>query len=231
MNMKKAFTLAEVLITLAIIGVVAALTIPAVVTKVTKNQYVVALKKAYNTLKSIEREAVQEHGEMKNWDWTAQDTNTKAMEKYFLPHFDVLKNCGTTDTGCFATEGYKYLNSNARNATLNNTNFYKIITSDGIAYAFTRNAVDPASEIWQGYFSVDVNGSKGPNQYGRDLFLFSVYASDLGMKPWGVIKNTFPTVTYHTTQEIDNGCDPTSTTPNIGQICAIKVLAEGAMNY
>jgi len=42
----KAFTLAEVLLTLAIIGVVAALTIPAVITKVTKDQYVTGLKKS-----------------------------------------------------------------------------------------------------------------------------------------------------------------------------------------
>src|SRR5574344_558486 len=44
-----AFTLAEVLIVLAIIGIVAALTIPTLMTKIQKHEYVVALKKAYST--------------------------------------------------------------------------------------------------------------------------------------------------------------------------------------
>src|SRR5574344_2179346 len=46
---KAAFTLAEVLIVLAIIGVVAAMTIPTLMNKVQKHEYVVALKKFYST--------------------------------------------------------------------------------------------------------------------------------------------------------------------------------------
>ena len=48
--MKKAFTLAEVLITLGIIGVVAALTMPALIANYKKQQTIVQLKKAYTTL-------------------------------------------------------------------------------------------------------------------------------------------------------------------------------------
>ena len=50
MKNKKAFTLAEVLITLTIIGVIAAITIPNLMQKYTKHQYVVGLKKAYSEL-------------------------------------------------------------------------------------------------------------------------------------------------------------------------------------
>lgn len=50
-NMKKnGFTLAEVLITLAIIGVVASLTLPALMTNVQEQQAVTGLKKGANTL-------------------------------------------------------------------------------------------------------------------------------------------------------------------------------------
>jgi hypothetical protein len=70
---------------------VAALTIPAVVNKVTKEQYVVGVKKAYNTLKAVERESVQENGEISTWsDWDSL-TITQAVEKYFIPYFDILK--------------------------------------------------------------------------------------------------------------------------------------------
>lgn len=48
--MKKAFTLSEVLITLGIIGVVAALTIPSVVNNYKKQQFRTGLKKEYSVL-------------------------------------------------------------------------------------------------------------------------------------------------------------------------------------
>src|SRR5574344_161470 len=46
---KQAFTLAEVLIVLGIIGIVAAMTIPTLMNKVAKQEYVTALKKFYST--------------------------------------------------------------------------------------------------------------------------------------------------------------------------------------
>ena len=48
--MNKGFTLAEVLITLGIIGIVAAMTLPTLVNNYKKQIYVVGLKKAYNNL-------------------------------------------------------------------------------------------------------------------------------------------------------------------------------------
>ena len=49
-NMKKGFTLAEVLITLGIIGVVAALTMPTLMSNYRKHQTVTQLKKAYSEI-------------------------------------------------------------------------------------------------------------------------------------------------------------------------------------
>jgi len=221
-NMKKnAFTLAEVLLTLAIIGVVAALTIPAVVTKVTKDQYVTGLKKAYNTLKTIEGKAREEYGDMEDWDWGANVT--AEFEKYFLPHFDVLKNCkATTDKGCFA-EGLTTLNGYSA-GHYNTTQYYKIVTSDGMSWAYTKSGITtPLTN--RGFFRVDVNGLKGPNRYGRDRFDFFVFPSNLGIKPNGSYNGNG--VTPIPTSDVNSDCNTSSN----GYYCAAKVLTEGTMNY
>ena len=222
--MKKAFTLAEVLLTLAVIGVVAALTIPAVVTKITKDQYVTGLKKAYNTLKAVEREAIQVHGPMENWTWSTGGDPTADFERYFLPHFDVLKNCGATgEEGCFA-EGLTWLDG-LHWGNYNSPSHYRIVTSDGMSWAYEKTSTTTPPYWWRGRFIVDVNGLKGPNREGRDIFEFYVFPSNLGVKPAGSYYEDG--ITPISTSDVDSECNTSST----GSWCAAKVLAESAMNY
>jgi len=218
MKTKQAFTLAEVLLTLAVIGIVAALTIPAVITKVAKDQYVVGLKKAYNTLKAVEREAIQEHGEMANWDWTLDAE--QFFSKYFKPCFDIIKDCGMEDDSECLASSYKYLSGTSVD-NRNISRYYKIITSDGMAYAY-----------WGGEIFVDVNGpKKEPNQTGRDFFLFNVQPNT-NIKPWGTYDGSGSAMS---TDDMINhpvyGCttDPAGTRRS--WYCTGRVLAEGAMNY
>jgi len=227
---KLAFTLAEVLLTLAIIGVVTALTIPAVITKVTKDQYVVGLKKAYNTLKSVEREAIREHGEITNWDWSGDVVET--FDIYFKPHFDILKDCGISeDEGCsHGPEGWKSLTGTPY-ANLNADTNYRFITSDGIGFVYRLNAYSPPSRVAN--FIVDVNGKKGPNTLGRDVFEFNLYPTK-GIKPYGTLLSDNENVSL-SPDEIEattgDGCNTSCTGSSCGWNCPVKVLAEGAMNY
>ena len=69
-NCKSAFTLAETLITLAIIGVVAALTIPSLVQRFQERQYVSQLKKTYAVLQNAFQMAIAEHGPIDQWGLT-----------------------------------------------------------------------------------------------------------------------------------------------------------------
>ena len=71
---KVAFTLAEVLITLGIIGVVAAMTLPTLVANYKEKQRVTQLKKSYSILQQAYLRAVEKHGEAQYWDLTVTQT-------------------------------------------------------------------------------------------------------------------------------------------------------------
>jgi prepilin-type N-terminal cleavage/methylation domain-containing protein len=68
------FTLAEVLITLGIIGVVAALTMPALISNHRKNVTLTKLKKVYSVMNQAYGLAVVENGDFENW---AMDVNNE----------------------------------------------------------------------------------------------------------------------------------------------------------
>jgi len=219
--MKKAFTLAEILLTLAIIGVAAALTLPALITKVARDQYVVVLKKAYNTLKAVELEAVQEHGPLKNWNWTGNAATE--FETYFKPYFDILKDCGAdTDNGCFA-DSYPYMNGDT-SANLNRDKYYRIITSDGISIAYYSRGTNVSPES-KGFFNVDVNGRKGPNVIGKDLYIFLIFPT-AGIKPGGSMKVVGGNLVPIPQEEVLEDCREGGR----GDYCAARVLSENAIN-
>ena len=67
---KSAFTLAEVLITLGIIGVVAAMTLPSLIGNYKKKQTVTQLKKSYTVLSQAVKMSELKNGSIDYWDYT-----------------------------------------------------------------------------------------------------------------------------------------------------------------
>ena len=110
---KNGFTLAEVLITLAIIGVVAALAIPSIIANNRKKEFETGFAKAYRTVTQAIMLSQAENGELTDWGWdTATDNTKKAAfaETYILPYFNVVKNCKfEANKGCFASGNAQYL--------------------------------------------------------------------------------------------------------------------------
>ena len=95
---KIAFTLAEVLITLGIIGVVASLTLPSVVTNYQKKRTVNKLKSTYSILCNAIQMAKVDYGDDIN-QWELPDgIDEKASsdyfsEKYLIPYLKIAKDC------------------------------------------------------------------------------------------------------------------------------------------
>lgn len=99
--MKKAFTLAEVLITLGIIGIVAALTMPSLIAHHRKVATASKLKKFYSTMEQAIRFGEAEYGDSNEWvkagqqtdkngavDYDADSNNTKEFfMTYLAPYF------------------------------------------------------------------------------------------------------------------------------------------------
>lgn len=192
-NIKKffGFTLAEVLITIGVIGIVAALTIPTIMSKVDKQTNLVSLKKAYSVMTQALIQLANDSGcagDLKCahiFDDTEQNMGD-AIAKYFK----VLKNCGdyttTGITGCLSDETAGSYDGANRTALLDEVG-YRFITVDGISYALWStgtNCVDnisrsgsnnvPMAEFC-GYAYIDVNGPvKGPNNMGIDVFEFYI---------------------------------------------------------
>lgn len=98
---KIAFTLAEVLITLGIIGIVAAMTMPALVANYQKKQTVTQLKRTYSILSQALVAAQQEYGDMSGWEYSgmnleADETNdalNNFVQKYLEPHIKIIEYC------------------------------------------------------------------------------------------------------------------------------------------
>lgn len=189
--MKKllAFTLAEVLITLSIIGIVAALTIPTLINNYQKTQYVTGLKKAYTQFNQVLSKFSSDRGCVNDLKCTGEFTASKTNDtlgQALVPYFKLAKDCGDAEsTVCFTTQSSGNYDGTSTRQNDNGTDYYKFLTVDGVAYA-VRNYSDNCSS-WGGSgktnnlkqvcggLRVDVNGpDKGPNSYGRDIFSFNI---------------------------------------------------------
>ncbi len=194
-----AFTLAEVLITLSVIGIVAALTIPSMI----ENHN----NKAWKTAKDLWDKKLVEATRQMNIDgvMTGVASSTEDYMNYFKKYVKVIKTCENDKLeNCYATkfvqtgdkETEVEVNSLTTASKLGqknwNTNTMGFVIADGttvvMAYNPNCSSVDPFSQEGQsgqvGCMSmlIDVNGKKGPNRVGDDIELKNATISTCDMK-------------------------------------------------
>lgn len=184
--MKKAFTLAEVLITLGIIGIVAALTIPTFITEYRKKEYVTRLKTTYNLLDRLSKSLCAETGSY-NWADTKLvselhqnlgeinssnfDSKVKTTQYKDIVYQHLNKHINITDvktcSGDRCTQRYFNYNGIAKN-----TNFFWFYLPNGVILEIR---LFTATNDWNwGYINVDVNGLQKPNRWGYDVYQFYI---------------------------------------------------------
>lgn len=203
--MKKGFTLSEVLITLGIVGVVAVLTIPAIMKNYRDKTYIAQLKKVYGQLSEATQTIITDEQSDNFYHTTGgvkqscSNINDGICEKgagYFLNKYlkIVHNNCA---------EGYKCISNNYTNAAGEtvggiNDKSYCVQTANGatICTSYEPSVSGIADKACLSLI-IDVNGPAKPNITGKDVFAVDIHND-------GSISDY-----YSGCSDGNKGCDPT----------------------
>ena len=159
--MKKAFTLAEVLIVLAVLGIIAVLTVPNLIKYHTRIQTQTKIAKFFSTIETTVRTAEAQEG----IGFASFDTSSAGVfyDNYFEPYLNISKNCRKTACPypCYYQKGYAAGNFSPNYCLKDGVCFQMIGINSG------------------GYGDVllqfDINGAKGPNRFGKDIFWLNIF--------------------------------------------------------
>ena len=238
-----AFTLAEVLITLGIIGVVAAVTLPTLVANYQKTVWVNQLKKTYTTLNEGFKQMAASEGcttlrcadISEDFPFTIFDfTKAKTKEKFVKTFKLENVNVGGVPSNSIYNYKIKYLSG--EESTFSDIDAESILfgtTSSGEIISFGASVSGPL-------IFIDINGLKSPNTFGRDIFAFAVFDFNdtVMVVPFGS-KKFFEAMAGG---ELEEGAEEerislvqelcSMTTVADGTTCAEKIIMDGwKMNY
>lgn len=211
---RNGFTLAEVLITLGIIGVVSAMTLPALVNQTQGKELEAGLQKTYSVLQTAFNQMAYDEGQIIN--------NTNYPDNTFMPkfkkYFKVSKDCGNqscenpfVDEDGMARVSKNYKTYNNKKLQNNKFDDGQVFVSDGM-FIMVENMTGGVHL----FITVDINGyNKKPNRWGHDLFTFQVMDNGK-LLPMGAEGTTHN----------ERSCSATSTSTINGIGCTYRALTE-----
>lgn len=244
--MKKGFTLIEILITLAIVGIVAAMTIPTVTSSSKKQIWSSSLSKAVNTMSNSLSIMIMKDGAYGLIDsqlWTDLNAGTDVVTAF-------KDNLGKTmifmdkyDDGTSAyTATPKTLYGTVKSDLFKD--YTPLITKGNITYFVlpaktATNNYEVDSDAWVMDVLIDVNGNDAPNTIGRDIFGFLVndegrmlaYGNGAAGQPASSIDDTSAGDSSRYENSWSDYC-PDSTKTDSGFCCTGRLVKENyKMNY
>lgn len=181
-KIKPGFTLAEILITLGIIGVISAMTLPVLMTKINEQQTISKVKKTYSMLNQAYKLAMLNEGDASNWFniSTAHSSQTATdFVSHLKPYLKISRDCGAvSNSGCLGNSGVTtLLNGQKYAVNYEAASYYKFMLLDGSSFWIRSNkncGTDAGEPDVCGLIWYDTNGKDLPNQFGRDIFVFFI---------------------------------------------------------
>ena len=186
--------MAEVLITLGIIGVVAALTIPSIIRNYQEKVTITRLEKTYSFLSQAFEQAINDNGTVDTWcdkeDLVSNGYGncTNKISEKIGPYLKTVKICKPWQRDCFGDK-YLYLYEGEFQFGSDASTY---VTPDGVSIAFKASNGDGYRNWWCqvnknetngnwryirncGDIYVDINGASAPNVISKDMFQFRIY--------------------------------------------------------
>ena len=210
----KGVTLAEVLITLGIIGVVAAMTMPLLIANYKKQEVATKVKKVYSILSQATLRAVEDNGEYQYWDNAKTIGAEEYFNQYYKPYLSIIKVCYDY-CGYDRQNPWKRLNGSYWEYSVFVNDFRQpFILSDGtlIVISIASGSADIDDAEYSNLIYFDINANKPPNMLGKDTFIFT--RSDKGIFPYGFEQDE---------SAINSNCSKAGA----GVYCAAKIMRDG----
>lgn len=189
-NMKnlKAFTLAEVLIVLGIIGVISAMTLPTLISNYQKQVLVNQLRKSHSLLsqafeRMMHEEKAVNFNETDFWSICLRGNNSSQCQGI------LSKYLKSTNAEYVSSSGRAYNTLSCSWSSSNGGEYSSCSKSNNTRSDYTRGNTVSLPDGSTVYFNgsaitIDVNGSQKPNTYGRDLFTFDISSQTGELSPW-----------------------------------------------
>ena len=241
-NIKKipAFTLAEVLITLGIIGVVAALTIPTLMNNAQNQGFVSGMKKGFSILSQANSALIAESGSI-----TSAVISYGNLTNALKAQLKIMKYCPANQNPgeCFSST-FINLAGNPAPEVLDYygqapNEYNRMALADGSSII----VADSSDCQWDfgglatpicGVVVLDVNGLKKPNQLGRDIYYF-IFSSDNVVHPIGALGywDANGDDAHKDWSDWWAYCNPNFYEDGVvgGWACAGRILKDGGMKY
>lgn len=169
------FTLAEVLITLGVIGVVAVMTMPTLIENHKKKVTVEKLKTNYSIIQNVIESSKNDNGDVVYWDFELD--NEEFAETYIIPYLNSFQKVSYGGIGYYNVMTLK--------------GDYKSIYWWGVPIYFLNNEASIILKHgWNStnddiFIVIDINGKKSPNIMGKDAFLFFLNKTTNQLLPFG----------------------------------------------